>query len=98
MLSLCNVQKLILEIKCQCKEHRLQSCERQELNWCLDQEPRFVLIVSRLAIHHDRGPNVHEAILALNTTSSGMKVRERFERVLAHGHPEDPNFMNFAYC
>ena len=79
MLSICNVQKLILEIKCE--EHRLQSCECREwnrgLNSCFDQEQRFALIIPRLAIHHDRGPNVHGAICALNTTSSGMKVRER---------------------
>ena len=41
---------------------------------CRNERQRTKLV----AIDNDRHPNVHRAICALDITSSGMKVRERF--------------------
>ena len=61
----------VLEIKFE--EHKLQGCKRQEWNreliGCFDLGSRSIM---------KKAPNVHRAICALNATSSGMKVRERF--------------------
>ena len=96
MLSICNVQKLILSMKFE--EHRLLSCERREwnreLNWCVDQEQRFALITARLAIHYGWNFNVHTAICVFKA----WKCENGFVRIyLTTGHLTTKQVQTFPW-